>query len=268
VRHAVEVPSTREGTQRTFWWDRARPVDADAYPLRAVVFDLDGAIADIERDGQRMAFNAAFAAHGLDIAWDVDEYRRLLTIPDERRRISAELRRRGFGKSSNQLAAEIHSTKVEWFDDCVLDNVVEPRPGVIDLVMGLFVAGIWVGVVSNGRRQLVQPLLRQLVGDGLVETIVTADDVEPSKPDVELYALALWELGVSPASALAVVGSVSGLRTAADAGLPTVVVPTDYTADHDFAGAVAVLPSYDEALQVADCRRLHRRWWVATRRAA
>jgi beta-phosphoglucomutase-like phosphatase (HAD superfamily) len=265
VRHAVQVPSTREATQRTFWWDRA-PVDAVAYRLRAVLFDLDGAVADIERDGHRVAFNAAFAAHGLDIAWDVDEYRRLLAIPDEQQRISAELRKRGFGSSSNELAAEIHSTKTEWFDDCVLDSVVEPRPGVIDLVMSLFVAGIWVGVVSNGRRQLVEPLVRQLLGDGLVETIVTADDVEPGKSAVEFYKLVLWEFGIGPEGALAVAGSVPGMRAALAAGVPTVVVPTDYTADHDFTGAAAVLPGIDGS--AADWQRLHRRWSVAKSRAA
>jgi beta-phosphoglucomutase-like phosphatase (HAD superfamily) len=274
--------SVREGThpegfapeggksRRTFWWDRARPIDADLGPLRAVIFDLDGAIADIERDGHRMAFNAAFAAHGLEVVWDTAEYGQLLKIGDSQRRIAASLLRRGFGPAADQLAAEVHSTKTEWYEDCVLDNVVEPRPGLIDTVMSLFVAGVWVGVVSDGPREMAQGLVRQLVGDGLVETIVSADDVTLPARGAEFYELALWEFGITPDAALAVVGGAAGLRTAAEAGLATAVVPTGYTADQDFAGAAAVLPCYDgaEPLLAPGCQDLHRRWWAARKRAA
>ena len=61
---------TQQKTWRAgrFWWDCASPVGADVYPLRAVVFDLD-ALADIECEGHRVVYNAAFAAHGLDFEW-------------------------------------------------------------------------------------------------------------------------------------------------------------------------------------------------------
>lgn len=259
------VPTTREGTRpaRTFWWDRARPVDADVRPLRAVIFDMDGAMADIERDGHRVAFNAAFEAHGLDIVWDADTYGQLLRIPGNQDRIAEVLRRRGLGRSSDDLAAKIDSTKTEWLEDCILDSVVEPRPGLIDLVMSLFVAGIWVGVVCNRRRELVEPLVRQLVGDGLVETIVTGDDLAQPARGAEFYKLALWEFGITADSALAVVSSESGLHAAVEAGLATAVVPTDYTAGQDFTGAAGVRPSYEgaEPLLAASCERLHRHWW-------
>src|SRR5882757_5693757 len=71
---------------RTFWWDAGRPAHAAVEPLKAVIFDLDGALADVERDGQRLAFNAAFAAHGLDISWTVEEYGRLMCSSDASRR--------------------------------------------------------------------------------------------------------------------------------------------------------------------------------------
>ncbi|MEO8816167.1 MAG: HAD family hydrolase [Mycobacterium sp.] len=172
---------------RQFWWDRARPVDADVSPLRAAIFDLD-ALADAEG---------------------------------------------------------------------------EPRAGLADLVMSLFVAGVWVGVVSPERRDRVQPLVRQLLGDGIVETVVTGDDVTDMASDAETYRLALWELGLTAESALAVVGSGRGLRAAVAAGLPAVVVSTDDTAG---TGAVAVRACYD-GLLVEDCRQLVRWWWVAQRRS-
>src|SRR6201993_4655926 len=225
---------------RRFWWDRTRPTDADVEPLRAVIFALDGAMADIERDGQREAFNAAFAAHALDIRWDEDDYARLLSIRDERRRIATDLKRRGFGAAADEMADTLLNTKDAVFADCVLDGGVMARSGLIDAVMSCFVAGVWVAVVSTGRRAWVQPLVRQLVGDGLVETIVTADDVTGSDPQTDVYELALWELGVSPECALAFVGSGKSMRAASEVGLAAVAVPTRYTASEDFTAAAAV----------------------------
>ena len=214
-RQSVDVRTMRAGTRsaRTFWWDRARPIDAEVCPLRAVIFDVD-ALAEIDRDG---------------------------------------------------------------------DSV--PRAGVIDLVLSLFVNGVWVGVVSTGRRACAEALVRQLLGDGFVETIVTGEDVAVSEPDSEFYTLALWELGVAPQNALAVTGSASALRAAGAAGLATVVVSSDF--GHDAAGSsrfggfggtsgfagfspADVRSSYEgeDPLLLDGCRRLHRRWWIAKKRVA
>jgi beta-phosphoglucomutase-like phosphatase (HAD superfamily) len=268
--HAVSVRATGQTCPtRTFWWDRERPV-ADV--LRAVIFDADSALADIERDGHRVAFNTAFAEHGVDVSWSVEEYGRLLRIPDGPRRIAAGLRARGFGACADALAGQIYRTKTAVFGDCVLDGDVAPRAGLIDLVMSLFVAGIWVGVVSTRRRLLVETLVRQLVGDGLVETIVTVDDLPAIEAqrgcDAELYRLALWELGITHRGALAVEGSRRGLLAAVGAELPAVVVTTGYTADQQFAGAAAVRAGYEaesrgyEPLLASGCQRVHRRWWI------
>ncbi len=169
---------------RTFWWDRKPPVEADI--LRAVIFDADSALADIERDGD-----------------------------------------------------------------------VAARAGLVDLVMSLFVAGIWVGVVSTRPRKWAEPLVRELIGDGLVETIVTVDDLSNIEAgpgcEAELYRLALWEMGITHRSALAVTGSGRGWRAAVAVELPTVVVVTGYD------GA--------DSLRAADCRQAHRRWWVQQKAA-
>ena len=75
-----------------------------------------------------------------------------------------------------------------------------PRIGLVDSVMSLFCAGIWVGVVSTRRRERVETLVRHVVGDGLVETIVTVDDLAGITTgharNAELYRLALWERAV------------------------------------------------------------------------
>ncbi|MEP7371595.1 MAG: HAD family hydrolase, partial [Nitrosospira sp.] len=55
--------------------------------LRAVLFDVDGTLADTERDGHRLAFNAAFQEFGLDWKWEVELYGELLAITGGKERI-------------------------------------------------------------------------------------------------------------------------------------------------------------------------------------
>jgi beta-phosphoglucomutase-like phosphatase (HAD superfamily) len=150
--------------------------------------------------------------------------------------------------------ADVSPLRAVIFDADALverDGELAPRSGLIDLVMSLFVAGVWVGVVSTRRRGWTETLVRQLVGDGLVETIVTIDDLpDTDSPgcDAELYRLALWELGITPHDALAITGSERGLRAAAALELP------------------ADLRDGYDGLLAAECQQLHRRWRIRQRR--
>ena len=47
-------------------------------PLEAVVFDVDGTLAETERHGHRVAFNKAFAQEGYSYSWSDELYRELV----------------------------------------------------------------------------------------------------------------------------------------------------------------------------------------------
>jgi beta-phosphoglucomutase-like phosphatase (HAD superfamily) len=152
-------------------------------------------------------------------------------------------------------AAESDVLRAVIFDaDSALadDERDTPRPGLIDSVMSLFCSGIWVGVVSTRRREWAETLVRDVVGDGLVETIVTVDDLADipggRAREAELYRLALWELGITPRNALAVTASRRGLRAATAAGLPALKIRAGY--------------NDPEPLLASGCQRAHRRWWI------
>jgi beta-phosphoglucomutase-like phosphatase (HAD superfamily) len=209
-----------------------------------VVFDLD-AIADVECAGHRPAFNAAFAELGLSIEWSPARYRQLLTLTDERRRVAAELRKRGVGIECDVLAEllvdEICARKAAITAATILDSDVTARPGMVDLIAEAYGAGVDVGIVSTGSHQWVEPLVRQLVGDGVVGTVVTGDDV----PRAELFRAALAGLGTAARGSLAFAGSQAALAAATATGMATVLVGPDGTGT---------------PLRVADCQRAHGSW--------
>jgi len=266
------MPTTQEKSWRAgrFWWDSASPAGSGC-PLRAIVFDLD-ALTDIECDGHRVAYNAAFAAHGLDFEWSVARYRQLLALTDERQRVMAELRKRCVATESDVLTAlladDIYNTKTMMFEELILESDLTPWPGLTDLMMETFAAGVQVAVVTNGQRSWAEPLVRQLAGEGVVETVVTAEDIKKSMPDPETHRHALWELGVSAEAALAVTGSPCGLRAATSAGLATVVITGQGAPD--IPTAVAVRPDFasGDPLRLSECQRLHSNWWAAHKKAA
>ncbi|MDE2477911.1 MAG: HAD family hydrolase, partial [Betaproteobacteria bacterium] len=55
--------------------------------MRALIFDVDGTLAETERDGHRVAFNRAFAELGLDWHWDEALYGRLLEVTGGKERM-------------------------------------------------------------------------------------------------------------------------------------------------------------------------------------
>jgi beta-phosphoglucomutase-like phosphatase (HAD superfamily) len=102
--------------------------------LRALIFDVDGTLADTERDGHRPAFNRAFAEAGLDWDWSVSLYGELLAITGgkERMRFYLKQYRPDFEPPTDldKLIANLHAAKTEHYKQLVASGAVPLRPGV------------------------------------------------------------------------------------------------------------------------------------------
>lgn len=229
--------------------------------LKAVIFDVDGTIAETELHGHRVAFNQSFEDHGLPYRWDPEPYGALLVQPGGEKRLEKYLLSEGHSpEESATLAASLQRRKQERFLDIVRAGRIPLRNGIVRLVDESRAEGLALGVATTAGRVWVIELLDFLLGEQRTSgfgVIVTGEDVAAFKPDPEVYAKALAGLGCEAGEAVAIEDSAVGLRAAKAAGLACLVVRNAYTADHDFAGADRVIDDLDDPLiDVAALRQL------------
>jgi HAD superfamily hydrolase (TIGR01509 family) len=216
--------------------------------LHALLFDVDGTLADTERDGHRPAFNQAFKDAGLDWHWDVDLYGKLLAVTGGKERMKHYIDhyRPDYRKPDNfdELVADLHQAKTRHYAALAAGGGIPMRPGVKRLLNEARAAGLRLAIATTTTPENVTVLLEHSLGTSTpdwFEVIAAGDIVPAKKPAPDIYHYALQEMGLNAADCLAFEDSENGLRASLGAGLKTLVTINDYTRDHDFTGAAVVL---------------------------
>lgn len=224
--------------------------------LKALIFDVDGTLAETERDGHRVAFNAAFRELGLDWLWDVELYGKLLAVTGgkERIRYFVEHFRQDFVRPADfdDLVLSLHQTKTRHYVEMLECGAIPLRPGVARLLQEARRSGLRLAVATTTSPDNVTTLLRHSLApdaESWFEVIAAGDIVPAKKPAPDIFQWALARLGLAAADCLAFEDSENGLKSSLGAGLKTVVTVSDYTLDQDFSGALAVLSDLGEPQQ-------------------
>lgn len=237
--------------------------------LRALIFDVDGTLADTE-SAHRAAFNYAFSEFGLDWHWDDAQYTALLEISGGKERIlhywrtrQPELRELG-GTALQDAVNRLHELKTAAYGAAVNQGEVALRPGVLTLMEAALAQGLQLAIATTTSPANIAALLRRAMGPDWRLNFTAIGDASTApikKPHPQVYLQMLAALKLDASDCLAFEDSANGLRAATAAGLATLITPTRYTAHHDFSGAMRVLPS----LSGVDLAQL-RDWHAQTQR--
>ena len=232
--------------------------------LRALIFDVDGTLADTE-SAHLAAFNHAFAEFGLDWRWDEALYTELLNISGGKERIlhywkttQPELRELG-AMAMQETVDRLHELKTAAYESAVNEGAVNLRPGVLRLMDEAMSQGLQLAIATTTSPVNIAALLRRAIGSDWrlnFGAIGDASTAPIKKPDPQVYLQMLAALQLEAAQCLAFEDSSNGLRSATAAGLATLITPTRYTAHHDFSAAMQVVPDLSH-VNLAQLRRWH-----------
>jgi len=221
-------------------------------PLAALLFDVDGTLADTER-AHLEAFNQAFRRADLPWHWSVPLYTDLLAVTGGKERIRHYIDQHPGAFSPppdlDRFIAHLHREKTRVYVELTEHGRLGLRPGVARLLAEARAAGVRLAIATTTTPANVTALLESALGQGATAWFdyIGAGDVVPrKKPAPDIYHHVLERLALDPAVCLAFEDSEGGLRSARAAGLTTVVTVNDFTRRHDFSGAALVLDQLGE----------------------
>lgn len=230
--------------------------------LKALIFDVDGTLADTEMNGHRVAYNRAFEKLGVPWQWSETIYGEILTVSGGKERMKYFFEHyqpeMPADTTLEALIATIYETKTQIFKEMLLTGLIPLRSGVERLFNEARDAGIRLAIATTTAPSNVQYILSSNLGEKSLDwfdIIAAGDIVDNKKPSPEIYKLVLDEMGWQADECVAFEDSENGCLSARGANLPTIITVTAYTRDEPFIGADLVLDQFgdeDNAASVID----------------
>ena len=232
--------------------------------LKALIFDVDGTLADTE-SVHLEAFNHAFRQEGLDWHWSTEQYTQLLDISGGKERmlhhwrtVDPDMKEVDAGALTDTIN-RLHEIKTAYYENAVNSGAVTLRPGVLALMNEARGQGLQLAIATTTSPVNIAALLRSAIGSDWRSHFLAVGDASNApvkKPNPQVYMKVLADMGLRAADCLAFEDSANGLRAARAAGLATVITPNSFTAHHDFTGALRVVPDLSQ-VNVARLREWH-----------
>ncbi|MCW9013695.1 MAG: HAD family hydrolase [Gammaproteobacteria bacterium] len=221
--------------------------------LEALIFDVDGTLADTERDGHRVAFNQAFEEYDLDWYWDEELYGKLLAVTGGKERMAYYLEKFNTAYPQNEttpeLIRELHAAKTRHYTELLATGAIPLRPGVKRLITEARDKNMRLAVATTTTPANVTALLEHALAPGSTEwfEVIAAGDIVPAKkPAADIYTWALEKMNLPADACLAFEDSRNGILSSQGARLKTIITVNGYTEQDNFDGAAIVLDNMGE----------------------
>lgn len=221
--------------------------------LKALIFDVDGTLAETERDGHRVAFNETFKNHQLDWFWSDELYGELLQVTGGKERMKFYLQR--YQPKLPQLddlesfIATLHKEKTKLYNRIVTEGRLPLRPGVERLLREAREAGLILAIATTTSPENVNTLLQHSLtpdAETWFQVIAAGDIVPAKKPAPDIYTYALQQLNLSADNCIAFEDTANGLKSALGAEVKTVITVSYYSQHENFTDASLVVDHLGE----------------------
>ena len=189
---------------------------------RALIFDLDGTLADTAPD-LLGATNAVLAAQGRP-ALDLGHLRHMVGFG------ARTLITQAMEASGAPVADEELPPLVEIFLAHYRAHIADESrlfPGVVETLASLKAGGAALAVLTNKPQELTDPLLPLLGLDGMFDAVYGAGRKPYTKPDPRIFADVLADCAGGPGVMIG--DSITDLNTARAANAPCVLVSYGFT---------------------------------------
>ena len=203
--------------------------------IKAVIFDLDGVMVESE-DAHIEAEKQTFLKFGL--------------------RISSEELHNYTGTTAKVMFTDLIAKYklMTTFEEInrqkeklllkFLRQDAEPTKGVLDLVKKLKKKGVQLAIASSSPKKLVDYVLDKLAVRGFFHVVLTAENVEHSKPNPEIFLKAAEKLGVKPSQCLVVEDAKLGVAAAKQAGMKCIGYRNPHSGNQDLSEADIVIDDF------------------------
>ena len=193
--------------------------------MKALFFGSIGTIAETS-EIQRQSYNLAFKEAGLNWYWNIATYCDLLRAPGGKKRI------RNYSKSvlNENIVDLIHSKKEEYFEKFLSENL-SPREGVTEIIDLCTKSKIKLGFITTTSLKNIKSIKTALLGKldfSCFDIITSIEDVKNPKPDCEVYAFALSELGLEKNDVYVIEDTKANQSAAIELGITCFLNPGEY----------------------------------------
>jgi len=185
-------------------------------PFYAVIFDLDGVLADSEPSWNQIDAKL-LAEHG--VTYRGEYHRNVLGVSY---RLAVEFYKNAFHISASveelmrrrgEIATDFFANRVSLFPSAkmTLEQLREMK--------------LPLAVATSSVSASARPLLERAGIRSLFSVLITGDEVQQGKPHPEIYLRAAKKLGISPEACLVIEDSLAGIAAGKGANMRVAAIP-------------------------------------------